>query len=718
MPADPVRGDGPGTDRPLSCAAMRSSLRWFLLLCAAGVGCDATERGAAPSAGRPSVIVITLDTVRADALGAYGQKLPVSSHIDALAAEGLLFEQVVSSAPSTFPSHASLFTGQQPYAHGVRSNVGYQFAEDNETLAERLSAAGYRTAAEVAAPVLARGRGLAQGFDEYRDPDSLESVVEKLAHQRKVPRHNDRSAADITDRGIDFVRRNADTPFFLWLHYFDAHRPWKPEEPQRSRFAKSPYHAEIAGIDAQIGRLRSEIEALGLRDRILVVVTADHGEGLGQHGEDTHSFFVYDSTIRIPLIFWGAEVVPRGRRSAALVRSVDVAPTLLDLLGLPALSRAQGVSLLPLFADPARDPGLVGYGESVEPLTSFGSSVLRFVRKDRWKYIHKIDPALYDVTNDPEERHDLAARHPERVRELEQELRRLVESAPPKPADAEAKMDPATLAQLEALGYLGSAAAGGLEDEVAALELRGPDPDTRARDVVAVSKGHGALYSEDLERAERLFRRVVENNPGTTFALDGLIKVSLAQENDEQSIALLRQSIELGSPSSDQHRVTLGGLFAKRGEWKEAEAQWVEALAADSCLSVARLLLSESLRERKAYAEQRALLEAAPGDCAGSEQVRNALAYLLATSPRDELRDAARALVLARQVVEESGGTHPDYLDTLGCALAETGDLAAAEAELQKALALVEGQPALAETRAIVLRHLESVRRRESIREP
>jgi len=665
-----------------------------------------------------NLVVLTLDTVRADALGVYGQKLPTTPNIDAMAADGIVFRQAVTSAPSTFPSHSTLFTGKQPYVHGVRANAGYVLSEENVTLAEVLRAEGYRTGAEIAAPVLARSRHLDQGFEAYHDPVTMETGLERMDAGTADLRQNNRDAEDITEAGIEFIRAHRDSPFFLWLHYFDAHQTHDPPPEFRSRVAGSQYLAEVARIDHQLGRLIDEIEKLGLRSRTLVVVTADHGEGSGQHGEATHSFFVYDSTIRVPLIFWGPDLIPRGRQVDALVRLVDVMPTLLGLLKLEVPGGSQGVSLEPLLADPEVDLDLVAYGESVEPTTSFGSSVLRYVRQGRWKYIHKVDLELYDVEADPRELDNLAAEHPEIVERLQGLLEAMIREAPAKPGDAEVQMDEATLIQLQALGYVGGAAAEGLEDEVAALEVRGPDPATRVEDVRKLAMAYGQLLSEHADNAERLFREVVENNPGSPSPLDGLIKAVQAQGKDDESIVLLRRAIELDSPKSVEHAIRLAGILRQRNELIEAQVLLRGVLVADSCVVVARLHLAEIRRQEKDYAAQRAVLEDGPADCAGSVKVRNAIAYLLSTSPADDVRDGVRALELAQEAVRETGGQHPDYIDTLACAYAELGQFGAAQQQMRQVLVLLEGHKVPDELREVYERHLARVKAGEPIREP
>jgi arylsulfatase A-like enzyme/Flp pilus assembly protein TadD len=661
--------------------------------------------------------MITLDTLRADALGAYGQALPTSPRIDAMAAEGLLFEQVVTSSPSTLPSHATLFTGKHPYAHGVRSNAGYVLPEENVTLAEVLRSRGYRTAAEIAAPVIAQVTQLKQGFDAYRDPDSIATVMERLDARQAGPAQPTRAAEEITRFGIDFLRRNTGRPFFLWLHYFDVHHPHEPPPEFARRIPQSPYHAEVARVDAGVGRIVDEIERLGLRARTLVVVTSDHGEGRGQHAEETHAFFVYDTTVRVPLIFWGPDVVPRGRRAPSLVRLVDVTPTLLELLGAPPPPGMQGVSLRPVLEDPAADLSLTGYGESIEVVVNFGSSAIRFVREGRWKYIHKLEPELYDVLADPGEIRNLSGEHPEIVERLKERLHALIAAAPQKPGGAAVKMDEEAIARLQALGYIAGPASTDLGDEKAALEVRGPDPSTRSDEIKMMNLAMGHQLSGSFEAAEGLFRKLVDLNPNSRAPVYGLIAALRAQGRDDELKPLLRRAIAL-DPESAHTRVQLALLLHESGALDEAEELFRQALQLDECHVMGRLGISELLRERRRYTAQVAVLEAGDDACFKSVIVRNALAFALATSPLDSLRDGQRALRLARAAVEETAGRHPGYLDSLACAYAELGRFDQAVAAQERAVSLLDGHDLPPEILAAYRERLARFEAGESVRKP
>jgi len=613
-----------------------------------------------------NVLLITLDTVRADALNPYGQTRVSSPAIDRMAREGVLFEQAVSSAPNTLPSHATILTGRFPPSHGVRANAGYALPEENETLAEILKARGYRTAAEIAAPVLDAVTALDQGFDHYRDLASpgIETIRAEAtdADGRSFEVDlKERSAQDITRLGKEFLDAHRTLPFFLWLHYFDAHHAYLPHPELGSQLADDPYLGEVLFVDGQIGDLLEHLEGLGLRERTLVVLVADHGEGLGDHGEKTHAFLVYDSTLRVPLIFWGAEGLPHGRRIATPVRTADIAPTILDWVGAPSPAGIQGRSLAALIRGETEDLELPAYGESIDIATTFGGSPLRFLRLGRWKYIHQPEPALYELTEDPGEQRNLAEAHPKRVAAMRAELARLL-AGMPGPSGA-AGLSPERAAELEALGYVAPGTTP--DDDLDSLALKGPPIRSLMGDIEALGRASNFTRLGRHRDALEVLGPLLARHPESPVILEAWAR----------------------------------NLHAA-GRRDEARDVFERILARSPCDIRARHQLAVLLGELRDWRAQLEVLRSGIAACAESFELLNEYAYALATNPESDLRDGSEAVRAAERAVALAPSERAEILDTLAAAYAEAGDFRRARSTADRAVALARRQglpPALVE---------------------
>ncbi|NQZ95840.1 MAG: sulfatase-like hydrolase/transferase [Myxococcales bacterium] len=698
--------------RAISARSARAAALSVLL---AVPGCQPPVR---PSVDQPNLLFISIDTLRADALGVYGQRLAPSPNIDRLAAEGVRFEHCSTAAPSTLPSHATMFTGKYPYAHGVRANAGYLLHDSEVTLAEVLREAGYATGAEVAAPVISRRTQLNQGFDQYRDTSDFDIELTSREVNGETETYPERDASDITRHALRFIETHADEPFFLWLHYFDVHSYYLPPNPFATRFAKSGYHGEVAYVDDQLARVWSALEQHGIDDRTLVVLTSDHGEGLGEHAETTHTFFVYDTTIRVPLIVRGPSVA-EGVVSDEFVATVDLMPTLLDLLGLAPPSGMQGRS----FASSLRGRGgamddeTLAYGESLEPLNVFGASVLRFVRRGSWKYIHKVEPELYDTSTDPLELENRADRNPGVVRELRSALGALVEATPLPTGRARTAVDPSTIEQLLLLGYVPtSPPPRTLELEVDSLEAHPPDPSTLARDFSLFSQAWGGVQSDQLEASRSIFEGLADRHPDSASILQGLILVYEQLGLADETPALLRRALEL-NPGDPIFATKLGRLRGEAGDLDEAERVLTDALNIEPCASQPRIVLSNLLHDAGRYEAQLAVLHEGNERCPASTDLANDYAYALATLANPELRDGDKALAIARRVVATTDGASPALIDTLACALAETGDFEQAVIESERALSVLGLRKSDSASSDVFRAHLDTLRSGRAVRD-
>ena len=588
-----------------------------------------TEGAKAVGAGPAdlNIILISMDTTRSDHLGCYGHPFIRTPNIDRLAAEGATFLQCTSSVPITLPSHGSMLTGVHPPVHGARDNGLFHIHQDNLTIAETMQAQGYTTLAQVAAYVLNREFGLNQGFDVYGDK------YEVAQHPQDSKRFLVyRNAEEICTRTLETLREHVDERFFFFVHFFDPHQPYEPPERFLNQYAEH-YVSEIAYVDEQIGRLLAGMEELGLDRNTLIILTSDHGEGRGQHNEDTHASFIYDSTLSVPLIFRYPGLIPAGQRINAQVRLVDIAPTILDIVGLEPLPNAQGISLLPLLTGERDDLGLPAYSESLFALYNYAFSPLRSWREGGWKYIHAPTPELYHVSVDTGELENLAAREPGRVAQMRQRLRAFIEGLPVVigTGGVQRTMTSENIDQLRGLGYIAGGYANTDADaefsELDLFEPRGPDPKDHADLIALVARSVG-LTRSDHPDAEKVVRECIAKapNPDAGFAwaymdlahiliqrgeyeeaLEWYSKAEKVHPNDARTLSAkgdalqkagrLDEAIETHrralkcKPVFAQTYCGLGAALAEQGKHSEAIMYLRKALEIDSGLAYAYRIL-------------------------------------------------------------------------------------------------------------------------------
>ncbi len=429
---------------------MKRAIGAALAAAVAATGCSRSEP---PPVAAKHLVLVTIDTLRADRLGCYGSKTVATPHLDAIAAQGALARDASVQSPLTRPSHVTLLTGRYPAEHGIRDNVSPSLSAEAKTLAERLKSHGFETAAFVSSIVLSRQSGLARGFDTYSD--RFEAGVDDARFLNTIQKRGDGPTAE----AIAWLEGRQGSRTFVWLHLYDPHDPYEPPEPHASRYADRPYDGEVAFADELVGRLDAALHRLGRRGDTLLVVTSDHGEGLGEHGEAVHGFFVYESTLAVPLLVRGPGIAP-GTRLATTVRSVDLLPTTLELLGAPLVAphEASGRSLAAALRGGPGPPDEPTYAESLTPLLHFGWSDLRALREGRFKYIAAPRPELFDLKEDPGELHNLASTSAATAEALRGALARRLEverTTAAAPAAA-AAIPPELLEQLGALGYVGA----------------------------------------------------------------------------------------------------------------------------------------------------------------------------------------------------------------------------------------------------------------------
>ncbi|HOC16999.1 MAG TPA: sulfatase-like hydrolase/transferase [Vicinamibacterales bacterium] len=600
--------------------------------------------GAATGGGRASelnLLVITLDTTRADRIGAYGYAGARTPAIDRLAREGVVFEQAMTDAPLTLPAHCSIFTSRHPPRHGVRDNGGFFLSPRQRTLATELKARGLRTGAVVGAFVLDGKWGLDQGFDFYGDDFELDRPAGRGFSVGEIQRRG----ADVVDKALPWLEQVKGERFFAWLHFYDPHTPYDAPEPFASRFPGHPYDAEIAYTDAQVARVVEFLERDALLDRTVIVVVGDHGEGLNQHDEGTHGFFIYESTTRVPFIVRAPFERTRGRRVADPVRTVDLMPTALDLLGIPAPEGIDGVSLAPLMTGDRPTLDLEGYAEALYPLHHYGWSDLRAWRSGRYKVIDAPRPELYDLERDPNETANLYA---ERQALADGMIRRLRERQPEIESDETVarpapEVDPEARARLAALGYVGSFVAtlagprserADPKDKIGVFNLMG-----EARDLAQQEGG--------FEKVVALYRKVLDEDPNVVDAWFNLGNVHFRQRRYEDAIGYFKRTLEL-KPDYDLPVINMANAYRQLGQDEAALAGYEHYLTIDPKNAPVRYQMGEIYLDR--------------GDVAQAEEnFRKALEI----DPREA---SAR--------------------NALGVIAFQRGDLAAAERETRAALAI------------------------------
>ena len=613
----------------MSPAGFRASAGRLTALVACLVLVSACGRG---TSGPANVLVVTLDTLRADRVGAYGYAAARTPVLDGLAAKGARFTSVTTTTPLTLSAHTSLFTGMWPTAHGVRDNTGFYVDDALTTLAEQLKGQGYRTGGFVGAFVLDARWGIAQGFDHYFDDfDLSEDVGPGLdAIQRR--------GAEVVDAATAWLKQPDPKPFFAWVHLYDPHTPYDAPTEFASRFPATrdgAYDAEVAYTDAQLGRLLAALEVDGRLANTIVVVMADHGEQLGEHREQSHGFFIYDAAVQVPLIVVAPGVAPRV--VADQVRIIDVMPTVLDLAGVAIPAVVQGVSL-----KPGLDGGhqqLLAFSESWYPRFHYGWSELRAVRDGRYKFIQAPRRELYDLSADPHELNNLAASDPARADALERSLRALVARTSraeankgPQPVDAAAEQ------RLRALGYVGGTSAKNLEERPRRdpkdtielynlLQLAGNDSEAeryddaaaKVRQALAVDpdiiEAHsrlGNIFEKAGKHAEAAaeYRRALTLDPEHLLSTFNLALAYRALGKIDDAIVGFERSQQL-DPRSGRAHFQLGDIYMQRGDAAKALEVLTRGLALDVDRAPFLVKLAEAHLELKQFDDaERSLTEA------------------------------------------------------------------------------------------------------------
>jgi choline-sulfatase len=670
----------------------------------------ASHLAAAP---RLNVILISIDTLRVDRIGAYGGRIARTPAMDQLAADGCLFEQATVQVPLTRASHVSILTGLQPFQHGIRDNFAPPLAPEHRTLAEVLHDKGYQTGGFVGSFIVNTQSGLARGFDEF--DDSFEEGGKGTAFFTEYQRRADQ----VEKRAGAWIERVASSgaPFFAWVHFYDPHSPYTPPEPYATRYAKHPYEGEIAYTDEMMGRLLARIDRLGQRDRTLVVFVSDHGESLGEHGEEEHGFFVYDSAIHVPLMMRLPGRLRRGIRVTSAAQSIDIVPTVLDLLGLSSAAPAslRGRSLVPAMSGREDTEPIVTYSETLFPRIHFGWSELRSVRIGHWKYILAPRPELYDLATDPGERRNRYAAEGSRAASMRSRLLDAMGGSLETGVVAGngAMPDAATMAKLASLGYVsgpGMSAGGGADPKDRIAEFmaygtavregitayeRGDFPLAARKLKAIVSAGRGGfdvsfylgrayLKLANYQAAAQALQEAVHKLPTYTPSYIELARALVGLEQLDKAMATLREGLAR-DPGNFQFHSHLGFIARLRRDLPTARTHYETARALEPRDYDVRMNLASIYRDtnqpRLALQEVDAALKLRPDD----GETHNQRGMLLGG-----LGDNAGAAQAFERASALEPGNEMIWFN-LGLVRLRAGDKAAAAVAFRRALALKPG---------------------------
>ncbi len=612
----------------------------------------------APGAGSGhNVVLITLDTLRADRLGCYGYGGAETLHLDKLAGGGVRFADAVCTAPLTLPSHSSILTGDYPPRHGVRDNGTYRLTGEKQTLAEVLGNSGYDTAAFIASFVLDRRYGTSQGFDVYDD-----RIGRYSGDEGERTRDPERSGDKVVDSALKWLEKHnqeaGTTPFFAWVHLYDPHAPYLPPEPWRTRFAERLYDGEVAFVDYQVGRLLDQLDKTGVREKTILVIVGDHGESLGDHGEDTHGLLVYEAAVHVPFILNAPGLLPAGLVvEDRVVSTVDIAPTILDLLGLPRQD-CDGKSLLRGPHDATREV----YMETMHTELNHGWSSLYALRRHTDKYIEAPMPEYYDLKLDPRETDNRIGAGSDDGQLLSDHLAETKEklTALASGEDSAVTPDADALEKLSALGYLGSKP----------IDSDGPLPDPK--DMVLrwrklLDDYQACMTAGNVGQAAVLVEQAIKKS-GTDHKLWSMLAAAQSQlGNTDDAIASYLKVIELEPMPQAGTWVQLAKLQQIKGDAEAAQVSLQQAEKIDPDCGSAYLMRAQLALAAKQYEECQRLcqkvVEVDPGRLGASallllagsmeEQGRkDETRYLLQKAYAADPRDAAVVMSMARSEFE------------------------------------------------------------------
>lgn len=532
-------------------------------------------------AERRNLLLLTLDTTRADRIGCYGYEAARTPALDRIAERGVAFDAAYAVTPLTLPSHTTILTGLYPVFHGVRNNGRYELPGEYTTLAEMFREGGWRTGAFISAFVLHSRFGLAQGFESFGD--DLTAGHPKLTSMEIQSRSGQQTVED----ALAWLRETHRRKFFLWVHFFDPHMPYRAPRKFQEAFSHNPYDGQIAYMDSVIGTLISRLERWGVLRDTLVVVIADHGESLGEHGEQTHAFFIYNAAMRVPLIFSQPGVLPEGKRLDASVSMADVAPTVLEYFGLPAPPELQGKSFLDAMQGSAVLDHRSVLIESVFPFEAYNWAPLSGLLHGSEKYIKAPQPEYYDLARDPNETANLWDDQPQRraslVKRYEETFEKL-RKAENETVSSRRAMSEEEEETLRSLGYV----FGARESRAEPADLRDP------KDAIAMHEllrdAENLQNVSDLDGMQRDLENIMKKDPTNYQAVYILASLHEMKGRWDEALPLYEKAIRL-RPKKGMAWIGIGRYHMERGDSSKAKEHFLMATNDKHC-SDAYVMLS------------------------------------------------------------------------------------------------------------------------------
>jgi arylsulfatase A-like enzyme/Flp pilus assembly protein TadD len=614
---------------------------WLCVVCLAASALGAVQ---------PNIVLITLDTTRADRMGFLGSKRGLTPNLDGLAHDSAVFTHAYAQAPLTSVSHATILTGTYPQFHQVL-DFPMPLVKELPYAPDILHAKGYHTAAFIASIALdssAGAPGFNRGFDTYDAGYQHEGFANQTRYQTV-----ERRGGEVVARALAWLTKNPKGPFLLWVHLYDAHDPYDPPEPYKTRYASEPYDGEIAYADSAVGELLTQLKARGYYDDSMIAVMADHGESLGAHGEDTHGVFLYDETIHVPLVIKLPHGASADKRIENRVELADVMPTLLQAVGIEIPADVQGKSLLGLItsgndgsSDEWRDRP--AYAEADYGNLAYGWSALQSLRAGKYLYIQAPRRELYDATADPKAEHNLALASPAVADTLSSRVDAFRQKTTTKREAPTVIVDPATQEKLASLGYIAS----GVKVSKPDAPNKGADPKDEIETSNGIRRINSLFETGKLNEAVPMLQQLISKEPGMALLYSKLGGTYMKLHQYDKAVPVLRKSVEL-DPTSTTAQMDLGRSLLRIQDFNGAATVFETLLARIPALLDAHLFLE--------------------------------IAYTKADRVPETIKECRKVI----EMLPDHFGSHL----TLGEFLAKSGDPAAALPELQKAVELRPNGP-------------------------